>query len=95
MEHVATTHYEHRHRANDFAPRAVHTVSCPYCSTDFDLFSATWCEHLDTEREPSKLCPSCQRCLCDHPAYGEPHFWKEAPGAFQANGFRQLFLFYL
>jgi hypothetical protein len=94
MEHAATTHFEHS-RHVDLAPRDVHTVSCPYCGTDFDLFSATWCEHLGTDREPSKLCPSCRRCLCEHPAYGEPHFWKEAPRAFQAKGFRQLFLFYL
>jgi hypothetical protein len=70
-----------------------HRVSCPYCNTRFDLFAATWCEHL--ENEPSKVCPGCRRCLCGHPAYAEPLFWKDAPAAFQAEGFRRLFLFYI
>jgi hypothetical protein len=70
-----------------------HEIRCSYCAALFDLFSAKWCEHL--EREPSKVCPHCRRCLCDHPAYGEPLFWKDAPLAFQAVGFRKLFLLYL
>jgi len=68
-------------------------VRCPYCSVEFDLFAATWCPHL--EGEASKLCPNCVRCLCEHPAYGEPHFWKDAPEAFRQRGFDRLFLFYL
>ena len=76
------------------APGAeTHVVHCPYCQTEFELFAAVWCEHLDGE--PSKLCPACRRCVCEHPAYAEPHFWKEAPTAFRAEGFRRLFLFYL
>jgi hypothetical protein len=69
-----------------------HSVVCPYCATAFDLFAAPWCLHY---QEPSKLCPSCERCLCEHPAYGEPHFWKQAPTAFLRHGFKRLFLFYL
>jgi len=72
---------------------AEHVIGCPYCQTEFDLFAAHWCEHI--EAEPSKVCPGCNRCLCDHPAYAEPLFWKEAPSAFQAEGFGRLFLFYL
>jgi predicted amidophosphoribosyltransferase len=70
-----------------------HPVCCPYCARQFDLFAAPWCPHL--EGDASKVCPSCQRCLCEHPAYAEPHFWKDAPEAFQRRGFRRLFLFYL
>jgi len=69
-----------------------HPVVCPYCATRFDLFAAAWCQ--DT-REPSKVCPHCQRCMCEHPAYQEPHFWKQAPLGFQRQGFERLFLYYL
>ena len=72
---------------------AVHLVCCPYCQERFDLFAATWCAHNDTQ--PSKICPCCDRCMCEHPAYLEPHFWKPAPSAFQQRGFDRLFLFYL
>jgi hypothetical protein len=71
----------------------VHLVRCPYCRTEFDLFAATWCEHV--ERVPSKLCPLCRRCVCEHPAYAEPLFWKDAPRAFRDRDFERLFLFYL
>ena len=70
-----------------------HVVRCPCCHTEFELFEAVWCAHVD--REPSKLCPTCGRCVCEHPAYAEPHFWKDAPMAFRAEGFQRLFLFYL
>ena len=79
----------------DHSVRRAHPVRCTYCSTAFDLFAAAWCEHVEGGHEPSKRCPSCGLCLCAHPAYDEPLFWKEAPVAFQARGFRQLFLFYL
>ena len=74
-------------------PKVSHRVPCPLCRTEFDLFAATWCSHLDGE--PSKICPSCQQCLCEHPAYLEPNFWKDAPLAFRQQGFQRLFLFYL
>lgn len=77
----------------DASAAVVHRVCCPYCQTPFNLFTAAWCGHQDGQ--PSKRCPSCQRCLCRHPAYMEPHFWKEAPPAFQRRGFDRLFLFYL
>ena len=70
-----------------------HHVPCPLCQREFDLFAAVWCPHLDNE--PSKVCPNCERCLCDHPAYGEPNFWKDAPPAFRQRGFQRLFLYYL
>jgi hypothetical protein len=73
--------------------RVRHPVTCPYCTTEFDLFAASWCEH--EEPEASKRCPNCDLCLCAHPAYAEPHFWKDAPEAFHQRGFRRLFLFYL
>src|SRR5262249_43177644 len=70
-----------------------HMVRCPYCAAEFDLFAATWCPHQTAEA--SKLCPDCSRCLCEHPAYEEPLFWKDAPEAFRQRGFQRLFLFYL
>lgn len=73
--------------------RAQHVVLCVYCENQFDLFAAAWCEHQ--ELEPSKICPFCAQCVCQHPAYAEPHFWKQAPIAFERQGFRRLFLFYL
>jgi hypothetical protein len=74
-------------------PAATHAIRCPRCGTEFDLFAAAWCEHIGIE--PSKICPWCRLCVCDHPAYDEPHFWKEAPAGFQKRGFRNLFLLYL
>jgi hypothetical protein len=68
-------------------PTAHHPVVCAYCANPFDLFAASWC--LDA-KEPSKVCPHCQRCMCHHPAYRAPHFWKQAP-----LGFQRLFLYYL
>jgi predicted amidophosphoribosyltransferase len=70
----------------------VHVVVCPYCAREFELFGAAWCRD---EGEPSKVCAHCGRCLCRHPPYQEPHFWKDAPLAFQRQGFQRLFLFYL
>lgn len=70
-----------------------HTVRCPICLGEYDLFSAPWCEHW--EDEPSKVCLRCGSCLCGHPGYSEPLFWKDAPVAFQKQGFRRLFLLYL
>jgi hypothetical protein len=75
------------------ASASPHPVCCPYCATQFDLFAARWCEHW--EPQASKICPSCIRCLCAHPAYTEPHFWKPAPSGFQKEGFHRLFLLYL
>ena len=71
---------------------STHLITCPYCAKRFDLFTACWCEHTE---DTSKTCPHCRRCLCQHPAYQEPHFWKEAPLAFKRQGFERLFLFYL
>ena len=70
-----------------------HLVCCPYCARQFDLFAASWCTHQ--EADASKMCPHCRRCMCEHPAYAEEHFWKDAPVVFQQHGFRRLFLFYL
>ncbi|HYC22581.1 MAG TPA: hypothetical protein VEI94_07755 [Candidatus Bathyarchaeia archaeon] len=72
--------------------RTRHQISCPYCREEFDLFVAPWC---GDQPEPSKICPSCGRCLCKHPAYTQPAFWKQAPAAFERYGFRRLFLLYL
>jgi hypothetical protein len=74
-------------------PKEMHLVDCRYCGGQFDLFTASWCEHRSPEA--SKICPHCTWCLCGHPAYAESNFWKEAPVGFQKQGFRRLFLFYL
>ena len=76
----------------DRLPTPHHPVVCAYCATTFDLFAAAWC--LDAE-ERSKVCPHCRRCMCQHPAYREPLFWKQAPLGFQRQGFERLFLYYL
>ncbi len=68
-----------------------HVILCPVCTQRFDLFTATWCTHP----EPSKVCPHCDHCVCEHPAYQEPLFWKEAPLGFKREGFQRLFLYYL
>jgi predicted amidophosphoribosyltransferase len=81
-----------RGRMGRFTATSHHPVVCAYCANAFDLFAASWC--LDAE-EPSKVCPHCQRCMCQHPAYGEPHFWGQAPLGFQRQGFQRLFLYYL
>jgi hypothetical protein len=67
-------------------------VGCPYCAKAFDLFAAAWCTNPN---ERSKVCPHCGRCVCGHPAYQEPLFWKDAPLAFRRHGFLRLFLLYL
>jgi hypothetical protein len=77
---------------DELAP-IIHLICCPFCRRRFDLFAASWC--ADQDGEPSKICPHCRRCVCQHPAYGEPHFWKEAPPVFQRRGFQRLFLLYL
>ncbi len=71
----------------------IHFISCPYCQRTFDVFAALWCAHQ--EDQPSKVCPHCDRCLCAHPAYAEPHFWRDSPAVFHDRGFTRLFLFYL
>jgi len=68
-----------------------HTVRCPTCSAEFDLFESAWCSH----RNPSKRCPGCGECVCADPGYGEPRLWKEAPLAFRKRGFQRLFVRYL
>jgi len=81
--------------SRSFAPmteQVRHPIVCVYCAATFDLFAASWC--MDAA-ERSKVCPHCQRCMCHHPAYQEPHFWKQAPLGFQRRGFERLFLYYL
>jgi hypothetical protein len=63
------------------------------CQDEFDLFAAPWCGHCTDN--PSKLCPHCERCSCEHPAYDEPNFWRDAPQPFRDHGFSRLFLLYL
>ena len=41
---------------------------------------------------PSKICPGCERCLCDHPEYDRPALWREAPPALRVAGFEKLFV---
>ena len=41
--------------------REEHLVTCWFCQADFDLLSASFCNHPD----PTKICPYCLRCFCD------------------------------
>jgi hypothetical protein len=83
---------EHLEPRNTLWPRA-HPVRCIHCGGGFDLFAAPWCSHPAKTR--SKRCPSCGRCVCAHPAYGDARLWADAPGAFRRHGFNRLFVFYL
>lgn len=70
-----------------------HVVPCPLCGDSFDLVSAPWC---GCDRgHPSKICPSCERCLCSHPDYGREALWREPPAALRLRGFDKLFIYYL
>ena len=83
------------HAMNHYDPALQdHSVGCIYCQGVFDLFGATWCNHTGSPHL-SKMCPHCAHCLCDHPMYGNTDMWKDAPAAFQRQGFRKLFVLYL
>jgi hypothetical protein len=50
---------------------------------------STWsASHPSAARPAADVCVTIQ-------SYTEPHFWKDAPMAFRAEGFRQLFLLYV
>jgi len=70
-----------------------HPVRCTYCSHWFDLFRADWCKHFADQ--PSKVCPWCRACVCQHPLYDNPLYWALAPPVFQKLGFRRLFILYV
>jgi hypothetical protein len=73
-------------------PRS-HLVCCPMCGKDFDLLAAPWC---GCDRgHPSKLCPSCGKCVCDHPDYARATLWRDPPPALRTVGFDKLFVYYL
>lgn len=74
-------------------PRHAHVVSCPHCTSRFELFAADWCGCDGAPR--SKVCPSCERCACDHPGYENPRLWMPASPAFVREGFERLFIAYL
>jgi hypothetical protein len=70
-----------------------HVVPCPLCGERFDLLASPWC---GCDRgHPSKICPSCERCLCGHPDYGREALWREPPAALRVRGFDKLFIYYL
>lgn len=81
-------------RLRHLRPEAVftHRVQCLSCLREFELLSAAWCAHTE---EPSKICPYCERCVCDHADYRDPRLWVEAPVRFRQRGFRRLFAHYL
>ena len=67
-------------------------VACIYCPEKFRLVHADWCAHEPDP--PSKICPRCRRCLCNHPMYHWQHLWHEAPAPLQRHGFKLLFVLY-
>lgn len=72
---------------------ASHVVPCPLCGERFDLLASPWC---GCDRgHPSKICPSCERCLCSHPDYEREALWREPPAALRVRGFDKLFIYYL
>jgi len=71
---------------------ARYVVGCIYCPETFDLMRAVWCGHAADL--PSKICPRCGRCLCDHPMYRWSHLWHEAPARLRRHGFKMLFVLY-
>lgn len=52
-----------------------HIVECWKCRKDFDLLAAKWCKH----KEPTKICPHCGECVCEHPEIKNPKRWRKAP----------------
>lgn len=72
--------------------RGQYLARCPNCTNELDLLSAPWCGCLDSH--PSKLCPTCDLCACDHPDYGNPICWEAAPPILKRFGFARLFSIY-
>lgn len=65
---------------------------CPQCNGAMDLLAAPWCGC--GAGHPSKICPTCDLCACDHPDYGNPICWSEAPALLRRFGFARLFNVY-
>lgn len=59
-----------------------HPVFCPYCATPFDLFARLGVRM----RRSLRTCVRTVHGACQHPAYQEPHFWKQAPAWIPATG---------
>ncbi len=74
-------------------PKRSHFTRCPRCGADFDLLAAPWCGC--GRGHPSKICPSCEQCLCSHPDYARPSSWFDPPAALRWAGFEKLFIYYL
>ena len=52
-----------------------HMVRCWFCSAEFDLMNAPFCNHLS----PSKICPFCLHCSCHAPESYQKNLWGECP----------------
>ena len=65
---------------------------CPQCAAAMDLLAAPWCGCDGPQ--PSKLCPTCEQCACDHPDYTSAICWSEAPPLLRHFGFSRFFTVY-
>ncbi len=77
--HRRTSRAERPHRREALTtiypptPLPGHIVICPYCALQFSVFASAWCAHA---QEPSKICPRCGRCMCQHDVCQAQTFWK-------------------
>lgn len=75
--------------------RVEHFVRCWHCGEKFELLRAAWCGCGVRVERPSKRCPYCLKCVCDHPDYLNEALWGEAPPYLKDRGFSRLFYLYL
>ena len=72
--------------------RGSFSAYCPQCATALDLLATPWCGC--GAGHPSKICPTCDLCACDHPDYSSPICWSEPPALLRRFGFSRFFTVY-
>lgn len=56
-----------------------HAVVCHSCSTTYDSMAARWCDCVS--KQPTLVCPACERCFCAAFDTFKQSFWSRAPKA--------------